>query len=270
MGQRRGRPNPGRRTTAGRQRPKLRGLRTATAAQTGMGLANPQACPNPPCMREEPPHDEALLSPVVFLGEHGGGVPGRRLLREFGLGEDAHFRPGQGLLRAVDVGEAGQLATDRVADKARHVGVPEAAGQFACRSGAVPGDDVGLAGEIYELEEDEAVTARAHDGAAVGVEVDEVGGARGLSELGRRAPSRRVGHLCSVEHRPRTVRGGCGEVAAEVAGDGGGEAHEAPERHLAGSVALRKWISGGGVVLTESSWGLGGGCFCYYETPTRW
>ena len=52
----------------------------------------------------------------------------------------------------------------------------------------------------------------------------------------------------AVDHRPRRVPCGRGEAAVEVAGDGGGEVKDGPERHLRhgeADAARRKGESGG-------------------------
>lgn len=66
---------------------------------------------------------------------------------------------------------------------------------------------------------------------------EEVGGARGFGKLERHEARRRSDRSDVVDHRPRWVRGGRGDAAAEAAGDGGGEAKDAPERHLRGAAA---------------------------------
>ncbi|KAF8703793.1 hypothetical protein HU200_031885 [Digitaria exilis] len=218
----------------------------------------------------KPPHDEPLLPPVVVLVlvEYSDSVPARRPVRAFGLGEDADVVAVHGLLRAVDVREANNLAAERVQDEARGVGVPVNADQCACPIGAVPGDDGSRAAEIRELEEEEAIGAGGADeategqahGVAVGVgegrRVDkvggdeDVGGARGCGELEGRARRRRIDqHGEGPDHSPWRAQRGSGESAAEATGGGGGEAKEAPERHLDSRRSRR------GAAL-----GCGGGC----------
>ncbi|RCV17329.1 hypothetical protein SETIT_3G211500v2 [Setaria italica] len=213
---------------------------------SGSGDGNPTSFSHSP----KPPHDEPPLLPVAILAEHGDSVPVRRPVGAFRLGEDAHLREPLRLLRAVDVREAEHLATEGVADESPHVDVQVDASQLALLSAAVRGDDGGGAAYIHEGEEEEAVAARGFEDAAIdygyvfaaGVAAgrvgevggdDEVGEARGLGEPERRARRRR---FCQprerMNHSPRRARGGRGEAAAEAAGDGGGEAKDAPERHL--------------------------------------
>uniref|UniRef100_K3ZCL9 Uncharacterized protein n=1 Tax=Setaria italica TaxID=4555 RepID=K3ZCL9_SETIT len=120
-----------------------------------------------PRLREKPPHDEPPLLPVAVLAEHGDGVPFRRPVGAFRLGEDAHLREPLRLLRAVDVREAEHLATEGVADESPHVDVQVDASQLALLSAAVRGDDGGGAAYIHEGEEEEAVAARGFEDAAV-------------------------------------------------------------------------------------------------------
>lgn len=149
-------------------------------------------------LREKPPHDEPLLPPIVVVVEHGDSVPVRRLVRAFGLGEDADVQAGDGLLRAIDVGEAEHLAAERVQDEAGDVGNLDAV-QCACLIGAVHGEDGSSLAEpeMHEFEEQEAVGAHgANDAAedlahgfAVGVGegrgVDEVGGDEDVGDARR-------------------------------------------------------------------------------------
>ncbi|PVH62240.1 hypothetical protein PAHAL_3G245700 [Panicum hallii] len=203
-----------------------------------------------PCLRQKPPHDEAPPLPIAVLTEHGDSVLVRRPVRAFRLGEDAHLRVPRRLLGAVDVREAEHLAAEGVADEARNVEVQVDGSQLAHLSAAARGDDGGRGAYVHEGEEEEAVAARCFDDTAVekghvvaaGVvagwvgEVggdDEVGEARGFGEPERRARRPRV---CQprerVDHSPRRARGRRGEAAEEAAGDGGGEAKDAAERHL--------------------------------------
>jgi len=140
-------------------------------------------------LREKPPHDEPLLPPIVVVVEHGDSVPVRRLVRAFGLGEDADVHAGDGLLRAIDVREAEHLAAERVQDEAGEVGNLDAV-HCACLIVAVLEDGSSLAEtEIHEFEEQDAVGAHGANEAAEdlahghGVAV-AVGAGRGVDEVG--------------------------------------------------------------------------------------
>lgn len=171
-----------------------------------------------------------------------------------GPGEEAEVPAVRCLLRAVDVREAEQLATKRVADEVHYVRVQVDSDHLASsQSGSVRVDDGSRGSSVEEPDEEEAVAARAgghagEDGydVAVGIGegpvVDEVardeeeGHARGFGKPERRTRSRRSNQAgARVDQRPRRARGDRREAAAEAAGDGGGETNEAAERHPRGA-----------------------------------
>ena len=133
---------------------------------------------------------------------------------------------------------------------------------LSLRAGAAVGDDAGRGADIGEVEEEEAVAGGSgvpDDGAedvavgidrGLGVEADEVlgddevGDGRGLGELDRRALRRGRAYPGVLYHRPRRLRCGRGEAAAETAGGGGGGGGEvAGQQQLGEKVGVNLIIS---------------------------
>jgi hypothetical protein len=159
-------------------------------------------------LRKKSLHAKLLLAPVIVAVEHSDNIPVRRLVRAFGLGEDADVQAGDGFLRAIDVGEAEHLATERVQNEAGDVSILEAI-QCACPIIVVLGDDGSSLVEIHELEEQEG--ADGHDGNDTAEDLAH-GVTIGVGEVGRDE----MWEIYDIAARSSNARGSGGLVSVGV------------------------------------------------------